>query len=107
VLRINKRMIRSSDREPKWDHEVGANIGLEGLGILSEKRLPPCTDVRVEFLLPGECTEDTELLQADGRIRWSRPCAIRGKKLHFMDLEFTRLSPKAKAQIQRFLDEPR
>lgn len=103
VLRINGRTVKSGERDPKWNHEIGFNIGLDGLGVSSEKRLPAGANVMVEFLLPGE---NSTLLKADARLRWSKRRTTRGKQLYYMNLEFIRLNPRVKDHIQQFLDEP-
>lgn len=97
IVRVNDRKFQN-----KWDHEVGFNIGLSGMGLKSERPLPAKANVTVVVLLPDE---EQELMELEAKLVWIKQGADGNKKLYFMGLEFTKLEPQAQGQIRQFLDE--
>jgi len=96
IVRVNDRKFQN-----KWDHEVGFNIGLGGMGLKSERPLPAKANVTVIVLLPDE---EQELMELDAKLTWLKEGTDAKKKLYYMGLEFTKLEPAALEQIQQFLD---
>lgn len=96
IIRVNQLKFQR-----KWDHEVSTDIGVNGVGVKSEKALPAKANVTVAILLHNE---DTALLTLDAKLVWTRQQIENHQKIYYMGLEFTKLDPEAREKIQRVVD---
>ena len=97
IFRVNQLTFRN-----KWDHEVGVNIGMDGLCIKSAKALPENASITVAVLLHNS---NAELVEVDAKLLWTQRRIEGQGKIYYMGLQFTRLTTDAKEKIQRFVDE--
>ncbi len=80
---------------------LAIDLGLRGIFVERTPPLPAGTPVRVRFDLPG----NTHVIEAEGRVAWTRAAPEGARRPAGLGIEFTRLDEDDVRRVRAFLAE--
>lgn len=98
IVRVNQL----SWRGKKWDSEMGVNIGIDGFGCVSMKKLPDESSVSCFILFPRPF--GTQLIEAEAKLIWQREKVFKGSPRWVHGFQFTKVSPSHLKLIEQVIE---
>jgi Tfp pilus assembly protein PilZ len=101
LRRLRVALVRSAvlSVDGREEQVLAVDLGLNGLFVERTPPLPDQTEVTLRFSLPG----NTLVIEARGRVAWSRPAAQSPSRPAGLGIEFTHLAEEDVKRVREFL----